>query len=145
MSTDRRACERLSFSHTESCSRQSSRNVIAGSTRIACNAGTAVAATATGTPTAYAKQPYFFTDQYDLGMEYRGYIPPGVEPTVVIRGDRENHKLLAFWLSPQGQVLAGMNVNIWDAADQINALMNAGPVDPRRLADPGTPLEEAAR
>ncbi len=109
------------------------------------NQPVALAATATGTPTAYAKQPYFFTDQYDLGMEYRGYIPPGIEPTVVIRGDRETPKLLAFWLSPQCQVLAGMNVNIWDAADQINALMNAGPVDPRRLADPGTPLEEAAR
>ncbi len=109
------------------------------------NQPTAVAATVTGTPTAYGKQPYFFTDQYDLGMEYRGYVPHGVEPTVVIRGDRDTRELLAFWLSPQDKVLAAMNVNIWDAADQIKVLLDSGPVDPRRLADPSTSLERVLR
>lgn len=109
----------------------------------ALNQPAALAATATGTPTPYGRQPFFYTDQYDLGVEYRGFVPPGVEPTVVIRGDREARELLAFWLSPQGSVLAGMNVNIWDAGDQIEALLGSGPVDPQRLADPAVPLERA--
>ncbi|MEP7160546.1 MAG: FAD-dependent oxidoreductase [Dermatophilaceae bacterium] len=111
----------------------------------AANQPAAVAATVTGTPTPYAEQPYFFTDQYDLGMEYRGYVPPGVEPTVVVRGDLDTRELLAFWLSPEEKVLAAMNVNVWDAGDQIAALLGAGPVDPQRLFDPGTPLERALR
>lgn len=111
----------------------------------ALNQPAAVAATVTGAPTVYGQQPFFYTDQYDLGMEYRGYVPPGVEASVVIIGDRDRRELLAFWLSPAGTVLAGMNVNIWDAEDQIRALLGAGPVDPRRLADPGTPLEQALR
>lgn len=111
----------------------------------ALNQPAAVVATVTGTPTPYDKQPFFYTDQYDLGMEYRGYVPPGVEPTVVIRGDCDTRELLAFWLSPAGKVLAGANVNVWDSEDQINALLDSGPVDPRRLTDPGTPLDRAFR
>ncbi|MDN5763229.1 MAG: FAD-dependent oxidoreductase [Microlunatus sp.] len=107
----------------------------------ALNQPAAVAATVTGTLTPYSQQPYFYTDQYDLAMEYHGYVPPGVEPTVVIRGDRATRELLAFWLSPTGKVLAGMNLNIWDAEDQIKALLDSGPVDPRRLSDLGLPLE----
>lgn len=106
------------------------------------NQPAALAATMTGTPTPYDKQPYFYTDQYDLGMEYRGFVPSDAETTVVIRGDRESRELIAFWLSPEHQVLAGMNVNIWDAGDQISALLAAGPVDPARLGDPDISLEE---
>jgi 3-phenylpropionate/trans-cinnamate dioxygenase ferredoxin reductase component len=103
----------------------------------------AVAATVTGTPTPYDALPFFYTDQYDLGMEYRGHVPRGVEPVVVIRGDRGSRELVAFWLSPEHHVLAGMNVNVWDAGKQIKALILSGkPVDPERLADPGVPLEE---
>ncbi|MEO8827472.1 FAD-dependent oxidoreductase [Lapillicoccus sp.] len=111
----------------------------------ALNQPASVAATITGIPTPYDKQPFFYTDQYDLGMEYRGYVPPGVEATVVIRGERDTRELLAFWLSPADQVLAAMNVNTWDAEDQITALLGAGAVDPRRLADPGIPLDQALR
>ncbi len=105
----------------------------------------AVAATLTGTATPYAKQPFFFTDQYDLGMEYRGFVPADVEPTVVIRGDKKSRELIAFWLSPQDSVLAAMNVNVWDAGDQIAALIEGGPVDPKRLADLDVPLEEMVK
>ncbi|MEO6882193.1 MAG: FAD-dependent oxidoreductase [Mycobacteriaceae bacterium] len=111
----------------------------------ALNQPAAVAATLTGTPTAYDGQPFFFTDQYDLGMEYRGHVPPGVESSVLIRGDRDTRELLAFWVSPQGTVLAGMNVNVWDAEDQITALLTTGPVDLGRLSDPDVPLEQARR
>lgn len=105
----------------------------------------AVAATLTGTATPYDQLPYFFTDQYDLGMEYRGYVPSDIEPTVVIRGDLGTRELIAFWLSPTQTVLAAMNVNIWDAGDEIEALLGGGPVDLGKLADPETPLDQASR
>lgn len=111
----------------------------------ALNQPAAVAASLTGTPTPYARQPYFYTDQYDLGMEYRGFVPPDVNPTVVIRGDRASRELLAFWLAPNGKVLAGMNVNVWDAGDDIAALLAGGPVDAAKLADPNVPLTDVTR
>lgn len=111
----------------------------------ALNQPAAVAATLTGTPTAYERQPYFYTDQYDLGMEYRGFVPPDAEPVVVIRGDLEKRELLAFWLSRFGKVLAGMNVNIWDAGDDIAALLGTPRVDPAKLADPSVPLDQVGR
>jgi NADPH-dependent 2,4-dienoyl-CoA reductase/sulfur reductase-like enzyme len=89
--------------------------------------------------------PYFFTDQYDLGMEYAGWVPPGATADVVIRGDLKGREFIAFW-TVDGRVAAGMNVNIWDVTDAIQDLVRAGlagaRVDPARLADPGVPLEE---
>src|SRR5262249_32601097 len=93
---------------------------------------------------AYDRVPYFFTDQYDLGMEYSGYVDPGGYDQVVFRGDVPRREFLAFWVGG-GRVLAGMNVNIWDVNDKIAALVRAGlPVDPARLADPDVPLEALA-
>ncbi|NNM46042.1 NAD(P)/FAD-dependent oxidoreductase [Knoellia koreensis] len=84
--------------------------------------------------------PYFFTDQYDLGMEYFGLADP--EDDVVVRGDLSGREFIAFWLH-DGKVVAGMNVNVWDVGDQIKALIASDKaVDPDRLADPGVPLEE---
>jgi hypothetical protein len=92
--------------------------------------------------------PYFFTDKYDLGMEYAGYVEPGGYDRVVFRGDPsivdgKAPEFEAFWLSG-GRVLAGMNVNVWDVQDDIQALVRAGyagkTVDPAKLADPGVPL-----
>jgi 3-phenylpropionate/trans-cinnamate dioxygenase ferredoxin reductase subunit len=89
--------------------------------------------------------PYFFTDQYDLGMEYAGWVPPGTAPEVVVRGDEEGGEFIAFW-TVDGRVAAGMNVNVWDVIDQIQDLVRAGlrgeRVDPARLADPDVPLSE---
>jgi 3-phenylpropionate/trans-cinnamate dioxygenase ferredoxin reductase component len=97
-----------------------------------------------GQDVAYERLPYFFSDQYDLGMEYAGYVPPGGYDQVVFRGDVGKREFIAFWLSG-ARVLAGMNVNIWDVNDQIQELVRAGrPVNPARLADPGVPLEETA-
>ena len=94
---------------------------------------------------AYDRLPYFFSDQYDLGMEYSGYVPPGGYDQVVCRGDVGKRELVAFWLSG-GRVLAGMNVNVWDVNDQVQELVRAGrPADPARLADPEVPLAEAVR
>nr|WSX19246.1 FAD-dependent oxidoreductase [Streptomyces tubercidicus] len=90
----------------------------------------------------YDRLPYFFTDQYDLGMEYTGYVEPEGYDRVVFRGDTDAREFIAFWLSG-GRVLAGMNVNVWDVVEPIRALVTSGQaVDPERLADPDVPLTE---
>jgi 3-phenylpropionate/trans-cinnamate dioxygenase ferredoxin reductase component len=94
-----------------------------------------------GQDVAYDRVPYFFTDQYDLGMEYSGYVEPGGYDEVIFRGDPGRREFIAFWLSG-GQVLAGMNVNVWDVNDAIQGLVRAGrPVDKDALQDPERRLE----
>jgi 3-phenylpropionate/trans-cinnamate dioxygenase ferredoxin reductase component len=74
-------------------------------------------------------------------MEYSGYVEPDGYDEVVVRGDVDRREFIAFWLR-RGQVLVGMNVNIWDVNDTIQALVRAGqPVDKNALRDPETPLE----
>ena len=85
---------------------------------------------------AFDRSPYFFTDQYDLGMEYTGHVEPGDYDTVVFRGDPASGEYIAFW-TKDARVLAGMNVNIWDVTDDIKALVQSGrQVDLEALADP---------
>ncbi len=94
---------------------------------------------ALGSPGSYDELPYFFTDQYDLGMEYVGHAPD--YDSVVFRGDVGAREFTAFWLDQQARVRAGMNVNIWDGLDDIKALIRSGErVDAARLADPQVPL-----
>ncbi|WP_431962624.1 NAD(P)/FAD-dependent oxidoreductase [Nocardia sp. bgisy134] len=107
----------------------------------ALNQPAVAAATMLGKSATYDRLPYFFTDQYDLGMEYTGYAAPGGYDHVVVRGDLDGREFVAFWLDSQNRVLAGMNVNVWDVTDRIKELITAGePVDPDRLADTSTPL-----
>ncbi|WP_216698851.1 FAD-dependent oxidoreductase [Arthrobacter sp. H20] len=75
-----------------------------------------------GIDAAYGRLPYFFTDQYDVGMEYYGHAGPGDYDKVVVRGNVDKREFLAFWLR-NGVTLAGMNVNIWDVTEQIHALV----------------------
>ena len=106
----------------------------------ALNQGPLAARNMLGQHTAYEKLPYFYSDQYDLGMEYNGYADDW--DRVVVRGDRSGREFLAFWLK-DGRVLAGMNANIWDQGDDIKALIRSGAsVDPDRLADPSVPLAD---
>jgi 3-phenylpropionate/trans-cinnamate dioxygenase ferredoxin reductase component len=94
-----------------------------------------------GKPGEYAELPYFFTDQYDLGMEYVGHAPSF--DRVVFRGDVAGREFVAFWLDADNRVLAGMNVNIWDVLDDVKALIQSRtPVDAERLADPQSPLSD---
>lgn len=89
----------------------------------------------------YDALPYFFTDQYDLGMEYVGHAP-GYD-RAVFRGDVDGREFTAFWLAADNRVLAGMNVNIWEGLDDIKALIRSKTqVDPARLADAQLPLAE---
>jgi 3-phenylpropionate/trans-cinnamate dioxygenase ferredoxin reductase component len=98
-----------------------------------------------GQAVAYDRVPYFFTDQYDLGMEYSGYVEPGRYDEVIFRGDVGQRQFIAFWLGNGGRVLAGMNVNVWDVNDGIQALIRAArPADPDALRDPLAPLESLA-
>ncbi|WP_406278561.1 FAD-dependent oxidoreductase [Streptomyces sp. NBC_00191] len=93
-----------------------------------------------GQDVTYDRIPYFFTDQFDLGMEYSGYVEPGGYDRVVFRGRTESREFIAFWLA-DSRVLAGMNVNVWDVTEPIRDLVASGhPVDPTRLADPDVPL-----
>jgi 3-phenylpropionate/trans-cinnamate dioxygenase ferredoxin reductase component len=95
-----------------------------------------------GQAVSYDRVPYFFTDQYDLGMEYSGYVEPGRYDEVIFRGDVGQRQFIAFWLGNGGRVLAGMNVNVWDVNDGIQALIRAArPADPDALRDLRTPLE----
>ncbi|WP_305785685.1 NAD(P)/FAD-dependent oxidoreductase [Symbioplanes lichenis] len=108
----------------------------------ALHSGPAAARSMLDNGTPWARVPYFFTDQYDLGLEYAGLLEPGVAYDVVVRGDLDKRECLVFWTS-EGRVAAGMNVNVWDVTDRIQDLITAGrPVDPARLADPAVPLEE---
>ena len=106
----------------------------------ALNQGPAAARNMLGRDEAYDRIPYFFSDQYDVGMEYSGLARGSDE--VVLRGDLQSRELIAFWLA-DGRVAAGMNINVWDVTEPIQALIRSrAPVDPARLRDPGVPLEE---
>jgi len=106
------------------------------------NQGQSAARNMLGQDAAYTKLPYFYSDQYDLSMEYNGYAVDW--DRVVVRGDGPGRQFLAFWLK-DGHVLACMNANTWDQGDAIKALVrSAATVDPDRLADLSVPLADLA-
>jgi 3-phenylpropionate/trans-cinnamate dioxygenase ferredoxin reductase subunit len=114
----------------------------------AFNGGAAAGRSMAGEEVVYDRVPYFFTDQYDLGMEYAGWVEPDGYDQVVFRGDPsivdgKAPEFVAFWVKG-GRVLAGMNVNVWDVQDDIQRLVRAGhsgtAVDLARLADPAVAL-----
>jgi 3-phenylpropionate/trans-cinnamate dioxygenase ferredoxin reductase subunit len=108
----------------------------------ALNQPAVAAASMLGKEAVYDELPYFFTDQFDLGMEYLGLVDPGGYDRVVFRGDVTAREFIAFWLSGS-RVLAAMNVNVWDVGDPIKALIRSGKdVDPDQLADPNVPLDQ---
>jgi 3-phenylpropionate/trans-cinnamate dioxygenase ferredoxin reductase subunit len=108
----------------------------------ALNGGPAAARSMLGQPVSYDRIPYFFSDQYDLGMECAGLPTPGTYDQVVFRGTPDTLEFIAFWLS-SGAVVAGMNVNIWDVQDPIQSLIRSRrQIDPTRLSDPTTPLTD---
>jgi 3-phenylpropionate/trans-cinnamate dioxygenase ferredoxin reductase subunit len=103
--------------------------------------GAAAARSMLGEGDPYVKPPYFFSDQYDLGMEYVGLHDP--EDALVIRGSLDDEHFQAFWMASDGSVSAGMHVNEWDAIEPIRALVESHtPVDPERLRDPDQPLTD---
>jgi NADPH-dependent 2,4-dienoyl-CoA reductase/sulfur reductase-like enzyme len=108
----------------------------------ALNGGPAAARSMLGQPVVYDPVPYFYSDQYDLGMECAGLPSPGTYDQVAYRGNRAGLEFIAFWLS-RGTVVAGMNVNVWDVNDDIQSLIRSGrQVDLSRLTNPDIPLTE---
>jgi 3-phenylpropionate/trans-cinnamate dioxygenase ferredoxin reductase subunit len=106
----------------------------------ALNQGPAAARNMLGKHDPYERLPYFFSDQYDVGMEYSGYATSWDD--VVFRGDPDTREFIAFWLE-DGRVAAGMNVNVWEVTEPIQALIRSREeVDAGRLRDPEVPLEE---
>jgi 3-phenylpropionate/trans-cinnamate dioxygenase ferredoxin reductase component len=104
------------------------------------NQGAAAGRNAAGRREAYDRLPYFFSDQYDLGMEYVGLADPDDE--LVVRGDIDAREFIAFW-QRDGVVTAAMNVNVWDVVDDLKTIVGAGrPVDPGRLADEDVALTD---
>ncbi len=109
----------------------------------ALNQPKAVARTLVGEETEYTELPYFYTDQYDLGMEYIGFVPRRTKPEVVIRGDLDKREFIVFYLDETGVVLAVMTVNIWDVIDVLKPLiLEKRKIDKTRLADTEIPLED---
>ncbi len=112
----------------------------------ALHQGPAAAKAMLGQQVVYDEIPYFYTDQYDLGMEFVGDLAGDVAAknydSVVYRGDLDAREFIAFW-TRGGKVIAGMNVNIWDVNPDIEALVRSGrTVDLDRLADRSVPLAE---
>ena len=108
----------------------------------ALHQGPAAARNMLGRAQPYDRVPYFFSDQYEVAMEYAGHARDW--DRVVFRGDPASREFIAFWLRG-AHVLAGMNVNVWDVNDSIARLIHERvPVDDRRLADPSVALHELA-
>lgn len=107
-----------------------------------------------GSDEVYDPIPFFFSDQYDVGLEYAGYVPRGTDTELVVRGDLASNEFMAFWVVPaegsaQGagevRVLAGMHVNVWDTIDAVQQLVrDRTSVDRDKLADPDVVLTDLA-
>jgi 3-phenylpropionate/trans-cinnamate dioxygenase ferredoxin reductase component len=104
----------------------------------ALNQGPAAARAMLDQAVRYDRLPYFFSDQYDVGMEYSGYAIESDE--IVYRGSVADGEFIAFWLKDR-RVTAGMNVNVWDVNEDVQALIRSGQeIDPATLRDEDTPL-----
>lgn len=110
------------------------------------DSGLAAGKSMAGSDEAYDPVPFFFSDQYDAGLEYAGHVTPDDGAEVILRGDPGTGAFMAFWVVEEGtgvRVLAGMHVNTWDTMDTVQALIRKRTVvSPGRLADPSVPLDD---
>ena len=115
----------------------------------ALDGGLAAGRSMAGQDVTYDPIPFFFSDQYDAGLEYAGYVPRDAGAEVVLRGEPSSDEFMAFWVVPDSsgvRVLAGMHVNVWDTIDAVQELVREHAVVNRdRLADPNVSLDELAR
>jgi 3-phenylpropionate/trans-cinnamate dioxygenase ferredoxin reductase component len=104
--------------------------------------GSAAGRSLLGATDPYDRIPYFYSDQYDVGMEYTGHA--SASDRLVVRGNLADRQFVAFWLA-DGRVVAGMNVNVWDVAKPIEQLIRSrAVVDPNALTDPSVAIDELA-
>ncbi|TFD71971.1 NAD(P)/FAD-dependent oxidoreductase [Cryobacterium sp. Hb1] len=107
----------------------------------ALNGGKAAARSMLDQKVSFDDIPYFYTDQFDVGMEYSGFGPLARGADVVYRGDRAGREFIAFWVAGE-KVVAGMNVNVWDVNEAVQGIIRRGnQVDRARLTDADVPLE----
>jgi 3-phenylpropionate/trans-cinnamate dioxygenase ferredoxin reductase subunit len=107
----------------------------------ALNAGAAAGRSMAGQSVSFDGIPYFYTDQFDLSMEYSGYGALAADAQVTFRGDPAMREFVAFWVR-DGRLVAGMNVNVWDVNETVQELIRSRVVvDPRQLSDKSVPLE----
>ncbi len=110
----------------------------------ALHGGTTAALAMLGRTAGHDRLPYFYTDQYEAGMEYIGHNPPGSNAQFILRGDATSGSFMAFW-TVDGRILAGMHVNMWNSLDAVERLIKTGDrVRPELLADTDLPIDEAA-
>ncbi|MBW3663683.1 MAG: FAD-dependent oxidoreductase [Actinobacteria bacterium] len=106
----------------------------------ALNQGRTAARNLLGAGDVYARLPYFFSDQYDLGLEFVGHTAEADD--VVVRGDLDAREFTAFWTASD-RVVAAMAVNTWGVVEDLEAIIDsAAPLDRRRLVDADIPLRE---
>lgn len=117
------------------------------------DAGLAAGRSMAGVDVTYDPVPFFFSDQYDVGLEYTGYVPRGTDAEVVFRGDREGNEFMVFWVVPaeaetdgeRVRVLAAMHVNQWDSLGPVEPLIrNRTGVTREQLSDPSQALDALA-
>ncbi|MCU1596901.1 MAG: FAD-dependent oxidoreductase [Glaciihabitans sp.] len=107
----------------------------------ALNQGPAAARTMLGQDVSYDEIPYAYSDQFEIGMEFSGYLPLIGDATLAYRGDPAKREFIAFWMLG-GRVVAGMNVNVWDVNEDVQGIIRRGNiVDVAALADPDVPLK----
>ncbi|MDN5821726.1 MAG: FAD-dependent oxidoreductase [Brachybacterium sp.] len=85
--------------------------------------GKAAARSMLGEQVSYDEVPFFFSDQYDVWMEYTGAVLPGAE--LVVHGDLDARRFVAFWMRG-GQVTAAMNMGLKDVPDAVTPLIHGG-------------------
>ncbi|TIC89070.1 NAD(P)/FAD-dependent oxidoreductase [Nocardioides sp. GY 10113] len=112
-------------------------NTVLGPLRVehwdnAIRQGKAAAKSILGQEVAYDWLPYFYTDQFDFGMEYVGH--GSASDTVEVRGSLADGEFIAYWLDDENRVTAAMNVNIWDVSDRLREIVGTT-VDPGTLTD----------
>lgn len=106
----------------------------------ALNQGLTAGQNAAGGAVLYDRIPYFYSDQYDMGMEYSGW--PVQWDNVAFRGDPDQGKFVAFYLK-EGRVVGGANINVWDVNEHVQAVIRAGaPIDLNVLKDPSVSPDE---
>ncbi len=108
----------------------------------ALHGGTTAGLAMLGQDVVHDRLPYFYTDQYDAGLEYIGHVPRGIDTEPILRGDPESGSFMAFWVA-DGRILAALHVNQWDSLAPAEPLIAARtPVHPDRLADPQVPIDQ---
>jgi 3-phenylpropionate/trans-cinnamate dioxygenase ferredoxin reductase subunit len=105
------------------------------------DSGVAAAKSMLGHDVAYDALPFFFSDQYDIGLEYVGYAAPDLDHELVVRGDPASREFMAFWLR-DGRMLAAMHMNMWDSLEPVQPLIaSRKALDSKRLADPSIAID----